>query len=60
MLFSGWKRHRACPVYRREQLVAGARIAGPAVVEEEESTTVVGPDMRASVDTYGNLVLERS
>ena len=47
----------ACPVYDRYGLGAGAALAGPAVVEELDSTTVVHPGFGARVDDYGNLVL---
>ena len=46
------------PSYRRAHLPAGARLAGPAIVEEEGSTTVIPPGARAGVDPAGNLVLE--
>jgi N-methylhydantoinase A len=42
-------------VYDRYRLPAGAVVAGPAIIEETESTLVVGPDDRAKIDT--NLVL---
>ena len=32
-----------CPIYRREQLGAGVRLHGPAIVEEVDSTTVAHP-----------------
>jgi N-methylhydantoinase A/oxoprolinase/acetone carboxylase beta subunit len=44
-------------VYDRARLQPGARLAGPAIVEEPESTTVVGPGGTLEVDTYGTLVL---
>jgi N-methylhydantoinase A len=47
-----------CPVYDRYRLGAGATVAGPAVVEELDSTTVVFPGYRAAVDTFGNLLIE--
>ncbi len=47
-----------CAVYDRYGLAPGAALAGPAVVEERESTIVIGPDARASVDTYRNLVID--
>jgi N-methylhydantoinase A len=48
-----------CPVYDRYRLPAGAAIAGPAVVEELDSTTVVHPGFAVRVDDVGNLILER-
>ena len=46
------------PVYDRYALRPGMRIAGPAIVEERESTTVVRPSMSAEVDPYSNLVVQ--
>jgi 5-oxoprolinase (ATP-hydrolysing) len=43
------------PVYDRYRLGSGAEITGPAIIEERESTTVVGPRERARVDELGNL-----
>ena len=45
------------PVYARERLAAGARIAGPALIEEYASTTVVFPGDRVEVSEYGDLVI---
>jgi N-methylhydantoinase A/oxoprolinase/acetone carboxylase beta subunit len=44
-------------VYDRYQLVPGATFDGPAIIEEKESTTVLGQDATASIDEYGNIVL---
>jgi N-methylhydantoinase A len=52
-------RFRTTPVYDREQLAAGARLQGPAVIVEYSSTTVVPPDFRCEVDRYLNLILTR-
>jgi N-methylhydantoinase A/oxoprolinase/acetone carboxylase beta subunit len=45
-------------VYDRYKLLAGAKFAGPAVIEEKESTVVVGEDAVVSVDEYGFLWVE--
>ena len=45
------------PVYRRERLLAGHTIAGPAIVEQMDSTTVVLPGQSATVDAHGNLLI---
>jgi N-methylhydantoinase A len=50
-------RMRKVPVYDRAALGAGARVAGPAVVEQEDSTVFVDADLAGSVDGSGNLVL---
>lgn len=44
-------------VYARESLPIGVEILGPAIVEERESTTVIGPGDRLEVDEAGNLVV---
>lgn len=45
------------PVYNRERLRAGHHFAGPAIVEQYDSTTVICPEQAATVDAYGNLVI---
>ena len=47
------------PIYDRYVLGAGARLAGPAVVEEFDSTTVVHPGYGLRVDEHGNLFIEK-
>jgi N-methylhydantoinase A len=46
-----------CPVYDRYRLTAGLTLAGPAIVEERESTSVLPPGTVATVDDYANLVV---
>ena len=46
------------PVYDRYRLGPGATFEGPAIVEERESTAVIGPDARATVDRHLTLVVE--
>jgi N-methylhydantoinase A len=45
-------------VYRRRDLLAGQHLDGPAIVEQEDTTTLVPAGFRATVDALGNLVLE--
>jgi N-methylhydantoinase A len=47
-----------CPVYDRYALRPGEAIAGPALVEERESTAVIGANDRVRVDGAGNLIAE--
>ena len=47
----------ATPVYIRTALAAGNQIAGPALIEEHASTTVVAPGDELTVDAFGNLDL---
>ncbi len=46
-----------CPVYRRDDLPARAVIAGPALVSEYGSTTVIFPGDNLSVTATGELVI---
>jgi len=46
-----------CPIYRRSQLGAGLELVGPAIIEEEDSTTLVYAGQRLQVDEYGIFVL---
>ena len=46
------------PVYSRTNLGRGAAITGPAIVEEEDSTVVLMPGDRATVDRLGNILIE--
>lgn len=48
----------ACPIYDRDKLKSGNRFAGPAIVEQMDSTTVLLPGMTATVEPYLNLILE--
>jgi N-methylhydantoinase A len=45
-------------VYDRYRLFPGARFQGPAIIEERESTVIVGEDASVSVDEYGFLWME--
>ncbi|MFP6706850.1 MAG: hydantoinase/oxoprolinase family protein [Alphaproteobacteria bacterium] len=45
-----------CPVYDRYALPAGTTIEGPALIQENEATTVLGTGERLEVDSFGNLV----
>jgi N-methylhydantoinase A len=48
------------PVYDRDALASGSRFTGPAIVEERESTTVIGPGAAVTVDAHRSLVLTPS
>ena len=51
-------RFRPTPIYARAALAAGNRIAGPALIEEHASTTVLMPGDMLTVDGFGNLIIE--
>jgi N-methylhydantoinase A len=44
-------------VYDRRTLGAGQHVDGPAIVEQEDTTTLVPAGFRALVDSFGNLVI---
>jgi N-methylhydantoinase A len=46
-------------IYERARLPLGARLAGPAIVEQDDTTTVIPPGVTALVDDAGNLRLRR-
>jgi N-methylhydantoinase A len=46
------------PVYARETLMAGTRFAGPAIVEQSDSTLLVPPGRSVRADVYGNLLVQ--
>ena len=45
-------------IFKRERLLSGNRIKGPAIVVEYSSTIVVPPFAEAFVDEYGDLIME--
>ncbi len=45
-------------IYDRYALDSGAEFAGPAIVEERESTLIIGARGRARVDNNFNVVVE--
>ena len=48
----------ATPVYDRDRLPAECRIAGPAIIEQMDTTTVVPPQGEVQVDRRGYLHME--
>ena len=46
------------PVYRRSDLVPGARLMGPAIVQEQTSTIVLYPGQNGKVDGYLNIEID--
>ena len=56
VLFQGG-RHET-PILRRESLGPGRTLAGPAVIEQLDTTTVLPPGFRAAADDAGNLIID--
>jgi N-methylhydantoinase A len=46
------------PVFRRSDMMNGAAVEGPAIIEEKTSTIVVYPAQRARVDQFQNIEIE--
>ena len=46
------------PLYDRSLLSVGATFEGPAIVEEIDSTAVIGPGTQVTVDDFANLIVE--
>lgn len=53
--FNGWY---DTPIYQRADLAPGMHFAGPAIVEQSDTTTVVEPGMDVTVDAKGNLLVK--
>src|SRR4051794_151138 len=51
------RERRATPIYDRGALAPGNRFAGPAIVTEFDSTTVVLPGYVAEVDRFSNILI---
>lgn len=43
------------PVYARDELQAGAKLSGPAIIDQLDATTVVPPGDTAEIDEWGNI-----
>ena len=50
---------RPTGIYDRDALSAGDSISGPAIVIQQDATTVIEPGYGAKVDGYGNLIIRR-
>ena len=46
-----------CDIFDRARLAAGSTIDGPAILENVDSTVVIDPGWRASIDDYGNCIM---
>jgi N-methylhydantoinase A len=46
------------PIYLGSELRYGNKLVGPAIIEDETSTTVVPPDKKVSVTKYGSYLIE--
>lgn len=53
----GKAKHLNTNVYERSRLKPGNVIVGPAIVEQMDTTTVVAPGWKASVEGFGNIII---
>jgi N-methylhydantoinase A len=56
--FSEYEGFIGCPVYDRYRMGPGIKLDGPLIVEEKESTLVVGPGGKLQIDGYLNAIVE--
>ncbi|MEK9553439.1 MAG: hydantoinase/oxoprolinase family protein, partial [Alphaproteobacteria bacterium] len=45
------------PVWRRERLLAGHRISGPAIIDQLDTTTVLFAGQHGEIDRWGNILI---
>jgi N-methylhydantoinase A len=53
-----WEVADDTPIYRRDALLPGHRLTGPAVVEQLDATTLLYPGDKLTVDAAGSLLIE--
>lgn len=46
-----------CPIYKRDDLVAGCVVDGPAILEGMDSTVVINPGWLSRIDQHGNCII---
>jgi N-methylhydantoinase A len=50
----------SCRIYTRALLEPGHKIAGPAIIEQLDTTTVIHPEQEGTVDDYGNVIVRQT
>jgi N-methylhydantoinase A len=50
----------AAAVYQRDNLACGQSLPGPAIIQQEDTTTVMLPGWSGTVDAFGNLLIARN
>ncbi|MDR3502155.1 MAG: hydantoinase B/oxoprolinase family protein [Legionella sp.] len=48
------------PIYKRKELITHDRIQGPAIITEDNATTIIEPSWQAEVTAQQNLLITRS
>jgi len=59
VFFEKFDKFIECPIYSRNQLRAGNILNGPSIIEQYDSTTIIYPRWEATVDGFGNLLINR-
>ncbi|MDR6870405.1 N-methylhydantoinase A [Bosea sp. BE125] len=54
-----WQDDQSVPVYERAALAEGQTIAGPAIIEERETTTALPPGWNATIDSLGCIIARK-
>lgn len=57
VFFSELGKYALTPVYDQYALLPGVPVVGPAIIEQRESTVVMGPNASASLDAEHNLIM---
>lgn len=57
VFFSELGKYVVTPVYDHYALLPGVPVVGPAIIEQRESTVVMGPNASASLDAQHNLIM---
>jgi N-methylhydantoinase A len=57
VLFAEAGKRLRVPIFEREALAPGSALDGPAIIEEDYSNTVVGPNQTLRIDDFGNLII---
>jgi N-methylhydantoinase A len=60
VLFAGETRARRTELHDRALMAFGETIKGPAIIEQQDSTTLVPPEWRVSVLKDAQLLMERT
>ncbi len=50
----------AAAIYERDRLQAGQQVTGPAIVEQQDTTTVIEPGYAGAIDGYGNIIIRKA
>ena len=59
LLDAGTGQYVEAQAYRRDDLQPGSRVSGPAIIVEDDTSTVVSPTFDATMNALGYIVLER-